>query len=230
MSDKYRDFCTLNRSHLFFSNDSEIKIQLDNLGLKHTYDIDECIKKVTLEDSKIATSLEKMTTSNIAKLDYVKIDDATDSTNNNQLIVEHILLSNTVNNFVQNDSKLDFNLKTKLLLRAMNKSKEQSAKNKSSLSQDDKENFIKSKDIISRNTEPINEFNRNDLLFLHSFPLLFLLGEGWYKTGSAKPDFILHLLRQYDHRFGRDQRFYLLYLFYILLINIFNLLDLFLHY
>ena len=51
----------------------------------------------------------------------------------------------------------------------------------------------------------------NDLLFLSSFPLLFLLGEGWYAKGSAKQDFLLHLFRQYDHRFGRDQRYYYYY-------------------
>jgi len=146
--------------------------------------------------------MEKMTTSNISKLDVAKKDDIMDSNKSNEIVVEHILLSNTVNNFVQNETKSDLHLKMKLLLR--NVVKEKGKLN--TVPSVDPKTVPLNTEIITRSTDPINEFKRNDQLFLDSFPLLFLLGEGWYKTGSAKKNFILHLLRQYDHRFGRDQR------------------------
>jgi hypothetical protein len=177
-----------------------------------------------------------MTTSNISKLDFVKMD----NNDNNEINVEHILLSNTVNDFVKNETKMDSNIKVKLLLKGILKAKGESATNtKTEIPTTDFEAAKKVNEVISRSTNPINEFMHNDKLFLSSFPLLFLLGEGWYCKGSAKQDYLLHLFRQYDHRFGRDQRlvyyvilYYIIYIIYYILYILYyifyNILDLFL--
>ena len=151
----------------------------------------------------MATIVEKMTTSNISKLDFANKE----FNNNNDIKVEHILLSNTVNDFVKNETKMDYDIKLKLLLKGILKAKgELATNNKTAVSESDTKASTSVNEIISRSTNPINEFMHNDKLFLSSFPLLFLLGEGWYCKGSAKQDFLLHLFRQYDHRFGKDQR------------------------
>ena len=113
-------------------------------------------------------------------------------------------MSDTINDYIQNDNKMDSNIKLKLLLKGMSNAKEKSSVILSEQEQNSKKNV---NEIITRSSNPINEFMQNDKLFLRSFPLLFLLGEGWYFKGSAKQDFINHLFRQYDHRFGRDQRY-----------------------
>ena len=158
-----------------------------------------------------------MTTSNISKLDFAKKDDIIDKDDAN-ISVEHILLSSTVNDFVQNETKSDSDIVLKLLLKSIVTAKEKSKYDRV-ISENDKKSKTFVNEIISRSTNPINEFMHNDKLFLSSFPLLFLLGEGWYAKGSAKQDFILHLFRQYDHRFGRDQRFNNLLLFIIYYYN-----------
>lgn len=188
-----------------------MKTKLDSIGLKHYYDIDECVSKVTFESKKLVTIVEKMTTSNISKLDFVKMD----NNNNNDFNVEHILLSNTVNEFVKNETKIDPNIKVKLLLKGILKAKGELATNtKKEIPLTDFEAASKVNEVITRSTNPINEFMNNDKLFLSSFPLLFLLGEGWYCKGSAKQDYLLHLFRQYDHRFGRDQRLIYIIIYY----------------
>jgi hypothetical protein len=161
------------------------------------------VNKVSVESEKMLTIMEKMTTSNISKLDFGNKDDNIIDNDNDNITVEHILLSSTVNDYVQNETKMDLDIKLKLMLKSILKAKE----SKGPLSEQEQLSKNAVNEIITRSTNPINEFVKNDVLFLSSFPLLFLLGEGWYCKGSAKQDFILHLFRQYDHRFGRDQRY-----------------------
>ena len=162
-----------------------------------------------------------MTTSNVSKLDFAKKDDIIHKDNEN-ITVEHILLSSTINDYVQNENKMDSDIVLKLLLKTMVKAKEEAKP----LSENEKKAKKAVNEIISRSTNPINEFMHNDSLFLSTFPLLFLLGEGWYAKGSAKQDFLFHLFRQYDHRFGRDQRYYIIFFIIIIILFIF-ILDLF---
>ena len=208
----YGTYCDSKRPYHFVNlSEEEIKRNLDKLDLKHFYDIDECVAKVSLESAKMVNIMEKMSTSNVSKLDFAKKDDIIHK-DNETITVEHILLSSTINDYVKNENKMDSDIVLKLLLKTMVKAKEDMISEP--LSEDDKKAKNKVNEIITRSTNPINEFMHNDLLFLSSFPLLFLLGEGWYAKGSAKQDFLLHLFRQYDHRFGRDQRYYYYYYYY----------------
>jgi hypothetical protein len=64
--------------------------------------------------------------------------------------------------------------------------------------------------IITRATDPVNEFADNDYLYLSAFSPLFILGRKIPGTGSLPAAFIRHCLLQYDQRFSQSHEFILL--------------------
>ena len=56
-------------------------------------------------------------------------------------------------------------------------------------------------------SEPLNEFEENDTIFLSSFPHLFLFGRGVNAKGTLPEKFVQHLLHQRNCVFAKDSRF-----------------------
>ncbi len=57
---------------------------------------------------------------------------------------------------------------------------------------------------------PYNEFKENQKVFRHSFPHLFLLGEGGGDSGTLSDAYLKHLLLQFTCKFSKDTEFNML--------------------
>jgi hypothetical protein len=54
---------------------------------------------------------------------------------------------------------------------------------------------------------PMNEFTENDKIMRHSFPLLFLLGQGVPQVGGINVKWRHHTLRQYSNKFAQEKNY-----------------------